>query len=102
MISFFSINMPVLTENVVSKRILKKSPIKTEFGKAVRSFRVAQHLSQEKLAELADLHTNYIGSVERGERNVTLENICKIAKGLNTHPADIFKKIHNPFCFGED
>lgn len=76
---------------VMPKRILKTSVVQKAFGRAVRSMRLDQDLSQEKLAELADLHTNYIGSVERGERNISLENIWKIAKGLKSHPRDLFK-----------
>lgn len=83
----------------MKKRIVKKTLIKTAFGKAVRTMRLEQKLSQEKLAELSNLHTTYISSLERGERNVTLENICKLAEGLNTHPADLFKRIHYNFRF---
>jgi len=52
------------------------------FGLAVRLRRTRQGLSQESFAELARLHRTYIGSVERGERNVTLKNICAIAAAL--------------------
>lgn len=52
------------------------------FGLAVRSRRSRRALSQEALAELAGLHRTYIGSVERGERNVTLKNITAIAAAL--------------------
>jgi len=52
------------------------------FGKRVRKLRLASRLSQEKSAELADLHRNYVGGVERGERNVSLLNIVKLAHGL--------------------
>jgi len=63
------------------------------FGKRVRSLRLKRHLSQEKLAELADLHRNYVGGVERGERNVSLVNIMKLAHGLNVKAIKLFEKI---------
>jgi transcriptional regulator with XRE-family HTH domain len=63
------------------------------FGKRVREIRLQRGLSQEKLAELADLHRNYVGGVERGERNVSLLNIVKIARGLNVRPAKLIESI---------
>ncbi|MGA3293839.1 MAG: helix-turn-helix transcriptional regulator [Candidatus Acidiferrales bacterium] len=63
------------------------------FGRRVREFRVQRGLSQEKLAELADLHRNYVGGVERGERNVSLLNIIKLARGLNVRPAKLIESI---------
>jgi len=50
-------------------------------------------LSQEKLAELADLHRNYVGGVERGERNVSLLNIVKLAHGLNVRVPKLVETI---------
>lgn len=61
---------------------MRHSPILKHFGKRVREERLKQNLSQEKLAELAELHRTYIGMIERGEKNITLENIEKIAKAL--------------------
>ncbi|GLS27654.1 helix-turn-helix transcriptional regulator [Marinibactrum halimedae] len=52
------------------------------FGRRVRHFRSLKSLSQEELADLCDLHRTYIGSVERGERNITLLNAEKIAQSL--------------------
>ena len=54
------------------------------FGLAVRSRRERAGLSQETLAAIAGLHRTYVGSVERGERNVTLKNIYSIAAALGT------------------
>jgi len=52
------------------------------FGQAVRKLRLAKGLSQEQLAELADIHRTYIGDVERGARNISLVNMTKIAAAL--------------------
>ena len=60
------------------------------FGIRVRELRTERGLSQERLAELAKLHRNYIGGVERGERNVALENIVRLAKALSISPRDLF------------
>lgn len=52
------------------------------FAKNVRRIRLEQKLTQEQVAEAADLHTNYISSVERGERNISICNIERIAFAL--------------------
>ncbi len=70
-------------------RRLKKTPLQIAFGKIIRQKRETLFLSQECLAEKSDLHTNYIGSIERGERSVGLEVIYKLAKALRTHPKNL-------------
>jgi transcriptional regulator with XRE-family HTH domain len=63
------------------------------FGRNMRRIRIARALSQEALAEKAGLHRTYIGSIERGERNVSLDNIVIIARALNTPIEDFFRGI---------
>ena len=60
-----------------------KEKVQVTFGAALRAHREARLLTQEGLAELADLHTNYVSSVERGERNIGLHNIARLAYALD-------------------
>jgi transcriptional regulator with XRE-family HTH domain len=62
----------------------KQGTPRIAFGQAVRKLRLAKGISQEKLAELAEIHRTYIGDVERGTRNISLLNMCKIAAALGT------------------
>lgn len=63
--------------------------ITEQFGRRVRYFRKLRNLSQDELAELCELHRTYIGSVERGERNITLLNANKIANALSVSLAEL-------------
>ena len=63
------------------------------FGKRVRTLRLERGLSQEKLAELADLHRNYVGDVERGERNIAILNIVALARALKVRPSKLLETI---------
>jgi transcriptional regulator with XRE-family HTH domain len=67
------------------------SVILEQFGAKVRKYRIKKKLSQEKLAEIADLHRTYIGQVESGKRNIALKNIEKLAKALNVGIRELFK-----------
>lgn len=58
------------------------SKILEQFGERVRELRLKQDLSQERLGAKAKLHRTYIGMIERGEKNITLENIEKLARAL--------------------
>jgi transcriptional regulator with XRE-family HTH domain len=62
------------------------------FGDTIRIRRQQLGLSQEALADLVGLHRTYIGGIERGERNVSLLNILRLAKSLDCRPSDLFKK----------
>jgi transcriptional regulator with XRE-family HTH domain len=70
-------------------RVIKQNPLKIAFGNIVKSRRVYLNLSQEKLAELADLNLSFVSQIERGYRNVGLETIYKLAKALNTNPGSL-------------
>ncbi len=68
-----------------------KKQILIKFGNRVREERMKLHLSQEKLAEKADVHRTYIGMIERAEKNITLVNIEKISKALGVPIRSLFK-----------
>lgn len=65
--------------------------IQISFGKRVRSLREAKGVSQEELAEKAELDRTYISSVERGKRNISLVNITLIAKALGVKPSKLLE-----------
>ncbi|MBD1893955.1 helix-turn-helix transcriptional regulator [Coleofasciculus sp. FACHB-129] len=69
------------------------NPELEKFGKQLRKLRKTRELSHEKLAELTGLHRTYIGGIERGERNVSLVNIVRLAKALSVSPSELLKQI---------
>ncbi|VAW63264.1 hypothetical protein MNBD_GAMMA08-680 [hydrothermal vent metagenome] len=70
---------------------MEKNDLLSSFGQKVQEVRLYKKLSQENLADLADLDRTYISSMERGKRNVSLLNIIKVANALSVSP-EIFVK----------
>ncbi len=62
-------------------------------GQRIRNYRLKLGLSQEKLAEISGCHPTYIGQLERGEKNATLESIEKIASSLNVPLSRLFENL---------
>ncbi len=71
----------------MSKKDLQK------FGKRLKSLRIDRDLTQLELAEILDMSPNFIGMIERGERNTTVENVFKIARALNVKPSNLFEEL---------
>lgn len=67
--------------------------LKRAFGQRVRALREARGWSQERAEQQVGLHWTYIGQVERGERNLTLLSIQKLAKGFKIELAELFKGL---------
>lgn len=71
----------------------KKRPVLLRFGRAVRTRRVELDLSQEALAERAELHRTYVADIERGARNVSLVNVEKLARALECRVGDLCDSV---------
>ena len=61
-------------------------------AKNIRDLRLSKQLSQEELADICVLHRTYISDIERGNRNVSIDNIEKIAKGLDVDPSALLEE----------
>ena len=70
---------------------MRHDPLK-RFGERVRSMRERLRLSQEALAAKAGIHRTYMGGVERGERNISLKNIIRLATALGVSPSEMFDR----------
>lgn len=69
------------------------SNIAKALGQRIRNYRTNKGLSQEKLAELAGCHTTYVGQLERGEKNATVESVERIAAALDIPLSTLFEKL---------
>lgn len=67
----------------------EKDPELVAFGQYLRVLRLERSLTQEALADAAGLHWTYIGQIERGERNLTLKNVLRLARGLDIRPGEL-------------
>lgn len=68
---------------------MKATSTRIEFGKRIRELRTKAGLSQEELGFQARLHRTYIGSIERGEQNISIDNIHRLARALKLSPKDL-------------
>lgn len=68
------------------------TPRHRAFGRAIRTLRDERELTQEKLADLCGLTTNYVGDAERGERNVSLRAIWQFADGLGIPASELLRE----------
>jgi transcriptional regulator with XRE-family HTH domain len=68
-------------------------PRRVAFGNRIRALRESRNLSQESLAEVAQLHRTYVSSVERGQRNIGLDNIFSLADALGVPAAELFRDL---------
>ena len=71
----------------------ERDRVQAAFGKRVREYRTEQQLTLEMLAERSDLHENYVGAVERCERNLSLYNVWRLASGLGLPVADLVQDL---------
>jgi transcriptional regulator with XRE-family HTH domain len=67
--------------------------IKIRFGRAIRRIREEQGINQEEAAERCGLHRTYYSGIERGTRNVSIQNIEKIARGLKVSLPELFRRV---------
>lgn len=67
--------------------------ISLELGSRIRYYRKEKNITQEKLAEICNLHPTYIGQIERGEKNATLESIYRISKGLGVSMSKLLEDV---------
>lgn len=72
-------------------RTATPDPYAVEFGARVRARRLELGRTQEQLAEAAGLHFTYVSSVERGERNISLRNIIRLAAALDVDPGELVR-----------
>ena len=79
----------------MAKMLLMDERLTNIVASNIKKFRKKLNISQEELAERAGLHRTYIGGVERGERNITLDTLQTIATALNIAPVELIVEENN-------
>ena len=69
------------------------SNILQRFGHTIRIIRISKGISQETFADMCELHRTYISDIELGKRNISLENIVRIASALGLPISELFRKV---------
>jgi transcriptional regulator with XRE-family HTH domain len=82
----------MIKKSVKVKPKERKTPLQEAFGALVRARRIKLGISQEELAERASMHFTYVSGTERGERNISLANISKLAHALECSMRDFMPK----------
>lgn len=80
----------------------KDTRIAAALGKAIRRRRLELGLSQEGLADVAKLHRTYMGAVERGERNLTIQSLLRIAEALGTSASALLREAEHEVAGGDE
>lgn len=88
--------MATLGNNSADQKPAKDLSIQASFGRRVRELRKERGFSQERFAAASGLDRSYYGGVERGERNVSLENIAAIARALDVPVRELFPSEDPP------
>ena len=89
LISITSLNISLIRQRILMN--IKKT-LKYILAKNLRQIRAERNISQEELAEISGYHRTYIGSIERSERNVTLETVETIAQALKLSPLNLLSE----------
>ncbi|MCS0581013.1 helix-turn-helix domain-containing protein [Massilia pinisoli] len=74
--------------------LLRQSPELVSLGGAIRALRLAAGMSQEELAHLAEVDRSYLGRVERGDNNVAIMTLCRVAQALGVSGAQLLELAH--------
>nr|WP_143710638.1 helix-turn-helix transcriptional regulator [Janthinobacterium sp. Marseille] len=77
----------------MTEKQIKRCNAQLLFASNIRRIRLEKGFTQERVAELADLHTNYVSSVERGERNISICNIERIAFALDVPMSRLLEAV---------